>query len=63
MFNLASWRNFRAIVISFFVLLPTLVNDMFDGQYDRARRVSQFSPLTCGTKTRFRSNVLTDFYR
>ena len=51
------------MVISFFVLLPTLVNDIFDGQYDRARRVSQFSPLTCGTKTRFRSNVLTDFYR
>ena len=31
MFNLASWRNFRAKVISLFVLLLTLNNEMFGG--------------------------------
>ena len=31
MFNLASWRNFKAIVISFLDLLLTFVDDMFDG--------------------------------
>ena len=31
MFNLASWRNFKAIVISFLGLLLTFVDDMFDG--------------------------------
>ena len=31
MFNLASWRNFKATVISFLGLLLTFVDDMFDG--------------------------------
>ena len=32
-------------------------------QYGRVCRVSQLSPLTCGTETALRPNVLTDFYR
>ena len=31
MLKLASWRNFKAIVISFLGLLLTFVDDMFDG--------------------------------
>ena len=31
MLNLASWRNFKAIVISFLGSLLTVVDDMFDG--------------------------------
>ena len=31
MFNLASWRIFKAIVIAFFGLLITFADDMFDG--------------------------------
>ena len=31
MFDIASWRNFTAIVISFLGLLLTFVDDMFDG--------------------------------
>ena len=32
MFNLASGRNFKAIVISFLGLLLTFIDDMFDGK-------------------------------
>ena len=31
MFNLVSWRNFKAMVIEFSGLLLTFVDDMFDG--------------------------------
>ena len=31
MFNLASWRNFKAVATSFLSLLLTFVDDMFDG--------------------------------
>ena len=62
MFNLASWGNFKAMVVSFLGLLLTFVDDMSDRwKYGRASRMSQQSPLTCGTETGLRPNVLTDF--
>ena len=63
MFNLASWRNFKAIFITFLGLLLTFVDDMFDGINSRVTRISQLSPLTYGTETGLRPNVLTDFHR
>ena len=39
-------------IISFLSLLLTFVDDMFDGNWHgRVSRMSQFSPLTCGTGT------------
>ena len=64
MFNLPSWRNFKAIVISFLGLLLAFVDDMFDGNMvPCVSRISQLSPLTCGTETGLRLNVLTDCRR
>ena len=50
MFNLASGRNFTAIVFSFLGLLLTVVDDLFEGN-GRVSRMSQLLPLTCGTET------------
>ena len=61
MINLASWRNFKGIAISFLVCCVTVV-DMFE-RNGRDSRMSQLSSLTCGTETGVRPNVLTDFYR
>ena len=62
MFNLALWRNFTAIVFSFLGLLPTVVDDLFEGN-GHVSRISQLLPLTCGTETGVRPNVLTDLQR
>ena len=63
MFDIASWRNFTAIVISFLGLLLTFVGDMFDGNMAVFTRMAQLSPLTCGAETVLRPNILTVFYR
>ena len=62
MFNLASRRNFTAIVFSFLGLLLTVVDHFFEGN-GRVSRMSQLLPLTCGTETGVRPNVLTDLQR
>ena len=56
------WRNFTAIVFSFLGLLLTVVDDLFEGN-GRVSRMSQLLPLTCGTETGVRPNVLTDLQR
>ena len=58
MFNLASWRNLKAINISFLGLLPTFVGDMLDGNMAVLIVITQTE-----TETGLRSNVLTDFHR
>ena len=63
-FNLASWRNFKAILIG---SLPGLLLTIVDGhdrwKYNRVSRISQLSPLTCETETGLLPNVFEDFYR
>ena len=50
MFYLASWKNFKAIVISFLGLLLTFVDDNdVPWKFGRVSRMSQLSPLTYGT--------------
>ena len=66
MFNLPSRRNFKAIVISFPGLLLTFfMTCSIEILHALAILVecSQLSPLTCGTETGLRPNVLTDFHR
>ena len=47
MFNLASWKNLKAIVISFLGLLLTFVDDHdVRWKYGRVSRMSQLLPLT-----------------
>ena len=56
--------KFHSDSFSFLGLLLTVVDDMFDGNmHGCASRMSQLSPLTCGTETGIRPNVLTDFQR
>ena len=49
-------------MFSFLGLLLTVVDDLFEGN-GRASRMSQLLPLTCGTETGVRPNVLTDLQR
>ena len=54
MLNLASWRNFKAIVISFLGLLTFVTDDMFHGKMVVLVECHNFSPslvekkLDCG---------------
>ena len=50
------------VVTSFLGLLLTFVDDM-SMEIWRVSRISQLSPLTCGTETGLRPNLLTDFHR
>ena len=64
MFNLASWRNVKAIVISFRGLLLTFVDDMFDGNMDVLVECHNFHLSFVEQKLAgLRPNVLTDFHR
>ena len=58
MFNLASWRNLKAITISFLGLLLTFVGDMLDGSMAVLIVMAQTE-----TDTGLQPNVLTDFHR
>ena len=63
MFNLVSWRNFKAIVVSFLGLLLTFGDDIFGGNVAwRVSRMPQLLPLFCGTETGLPPSVLAYFY-
>ena len=56
--------QYEALVISFLGLLITFVDDMLAGwKYVLISPMLQLTPLTCGTETGLRPNVLTDFHR
>ena len=49
-------------MFSFLGLLLTVVYDLFEGN-GRVSGMSQLLPLTCGTETGVRPNVLTDLQK
>ena len=63
MLNLASWRNFKATVMSFPGFLLTFVNDTFDRNVTLLIEFHNFHLSFVKHKLDYGQYILTDFHR